>query len=212
MENSIEKIWKDGFLKGDALVAPKVNNLYNQKSQNLIDRFLRKFKLNLVIIVVVSAIVTLGGVLLGALYASIVFFALFMGLVWFSRAEMKALEEMDKGSSSYDYLKSFRNWLETITAKYKRFYRFFYPVFFIVFGIGMWRIMQHQGVVEKLLEKFDLGMWHGIPLWFALPLMVVAILFGVYSGYIYKEDLQIIYGPEIRKLDEMIADMEELRK
>jgi hypothetical protein len=31
MEKSIENIWKEGFLKNDALVAPTLNNLYNQK-------------------------------------------------------------------------------------------------------------------------------------------------------------------------------------
>ena len=31
MEKSIESIWKQGFLNSDALVAPKLNNLYNQK-------------------------------------------------------------------------------------------------------------------------------------------------------------------------------------
>ena len=28
MEKSIESIWKEGFLKSDALVAPKLNDLY----------------------------------------------------------------------------------------------------------------------------------------------------------------------------------------
>ena len=35
MDNSIETIWKKGFLNSDALIAPKLNNLYNQKSQNI---------------------------------------------------------------------------------------------------------------------------------------------------------------------------------
>jgi hypothetical protein len=30
MEKSIETIWKEGFLKNDALIAPKINNLYTQ--------------------------------------------------------------------------------------------------------------------------------------------------------------------------------------
>ena len=38
MEKSIETIWKEGFMKDDALVAPKLNDLYNQKSANIIDK------------------------------------------------------------------------------------------------------------------------------------------------------------------------------
>ena len=51
MEKSIETIWKEGFLKSDALVAPKVNDLYNQKSNHIIDKFKRMYEINLVAIV-----------------------------------------------------------------------------------------------------------------------------------------------------------------
>ena len=54
MEKSIENIWKEGFLKSDALVAPKINNLYNQKSIHIIDKFKRMFKINLIAIVAFS--------------------------------------------------------------------------------------------------------------------------------------------------------------
>ena len=44
MEKSIETIWKQGFLKSDALVAPKLNDLYNQKSTHIIDKFNNMFR------------------------------------------------------------------------------------------------------------------------------------------------------------------------
>ena len=47
MEKSIESIWKQGFLDNNAMVAPKLNNLYNQKSIHIIDKFKRMFKINL---------------------------------------------------------------------------------------------------------------------------------------------------------------------
>ena len=60
MENSIETIWKEGFLKNDALVAPKLNDLYNQKSLHLIDQLKRMFKINLMAILA-FAIAVLSG-------------------------------------------------------------------------------------------------------------------------------------------------------
>ena len=51
MEKSIETIWKEGFLKSDTLIAPKLNDLYNQKSKHVIDKFKRVFKINLIAIV-----------------------------------------------------------------------------------------------------------------------------------------------------------------
>ncbi len=56
MEKSIENIWKEGFLKNDALTAPKINNLYNQKSIHIIDKFKRMFRINLISIVVGSLV------------------------------------------------------------------------------------------------------------------------------------------------------------
>ena len=54
MEKSIESIWKEGFLKSDVLVAPKVNDIYNKKSEHIVDKFTRMFKTNLVVIVLCS--------------------------------------------------------------------------------------------------------------------------------------------------------------
>ena len=36
MKKSIETMWKQGFISEGELIAPKVNDLYNRKSQNLV--------------------------------------------------------------------------------------------------------------------------------------------------------------------------------
>jgi hypothetical protein len=46
MKKSIETIKKEGFLKSDALVAAKLNNLSNQKSIGIVDRFKGMYKTN----------------------------------------------------------------------------------------------------------------------------------------------------------------------
>ena len=48
MERSIETIWKEGFLKSDALIAPKLNDLYNQKSIGIVDKFRRMYRMNII--------------------------------------------------------------------------------------------------------------------------------------------------------------------
>jgi hypothetical protein len=40
------------FFKNDALVAPKLNNLYNQKSIDIVDKFKRMYKINRIAILV----------------------------------------------------------------------------------------------------------------------------------------------------------------
>ncbi len=57
MEKSIETIWKEGFLKDDALLAPKLNNLYNQKSMDIVDKFKRMYIVNRIAIVAFAFII-----------------------------------------------------------------------------------------------------------------------------------------------------------
>ena len=54
MEKSIEDMWKEGFLENNALVAPKVNNLYSQKSRNLIDKIKDRMNKYFMIMLVLS--------------------------------------------------------------------------------------------------------------------------------------------------------------
>ncbi len=74
MEKSIEDIWKEGFLKSDALVAPKINNLYNQKSIHVIDKFKRMFKINLIAIVAFSFIFLIVSYFVGIPLMGVIYF------------------------------------------------------------------------------------------------------------------------------------------
>ena len=68
MNNSIEKIWKEGFLSNDALIAPKINDLYNQKSKNIVDKFEVVFKWNLIGIIIYAALVLVVLTIMGIPY------------------------------------------------------------------------------------------------------------------------------------------------
>ena len=81
MEKSIETIWKEGFLKSDALVAPKLNDLYNQKSKHIIDKFKRMFKINLIAIVAGSFVVLVASFIVGIPYMGVSLFVLLNVLV-----------------------------------------------------------------------------------------------------------------------------------
>ena len=54
MEKSIESIWKEGFVNDDKLIAPKVNDLYNQKSIDHVSKFKKMYKITVIGIVVFS--------------------------------------------------------------------------------------------------------------------------------------------------------------
>ena len=74
MEKSIETIWKEGFLKGDALIAPKVNDLYSQKSIHIIDKYKRMFSINVNAIVAGSILFLVASYFIGIPITGIGFF------------------------------------------------------------------------------------------------------------------------------------------
>ena len=80
MEKSLEAIWKEGFLKNNELVVPKINNLYNQKSQNAVDKLMKIGKLNLQAIGVSAVIILIITIVAGLPYmGDITFYIAFMG-------------------------------------------------------------------------------------------------------------------------------------
>jgi hypothetical protein len=124
MEKSIENIWKEGFLKSDALVAPKINNLYSQKSIHIIDKFKRMFKINLIAIVAFSFVFLMVSFFVGIPITGIIFFVTLSVLVIINKKLLDDLEKLDMSVNSYQYLKAFNQWKNKQISINKKFSRF----------------------------------------------------------------------------------------
>ena len=213
MDKSIETIWKEGFMKDDALAAPKLNDLYKKKSMNIVDQLTRMFKINLVSILAFSAFLLVGSVFVDAFFLGASLALLLAGLVVVGKRELDRLEKIDKGVSSYQYLKAFDDWLKTTLARYARIYRVFYPVFFLTCVLGIWFSRFGELLMAKLVtHRPEIYLVDGVPVYWLLGAVCIAGLLGAFAGAIYKIDMNIVYGRVFNKLEEIIADMEELRK
>jgi len=218
MEKSIEDIWKEGFLKSDALVAPKVNNLYSQKSIHIIDKFKRMFKINLIAIVAFSFIFLIITYFNGMFITGIIFFAVLSVLVIINKRLLNDLEKIDKGASSYEYLKTFNDWIKKQVSINERFSRFMYPIIFLSIIIGWWFIDAEgiplgERLVGEVLYGFpDTFLIQGIPLIAIIVIILIVGLLALFGRRIYRWDLNIVYGRVFKKLEELMADIEELKK
>ncbi len=213
MGKSIESIWKDGFLKDDQLVVPKLNDLYNQKSIHIIDKILRMGKYNLIYLVVLAAFFLVMGVLIGATYLGLFLCILIVAHIVLALKHVKQLREIDKFVNSYQYIKSFDNWLQNSISEFMLFSRFFYPLFFLSFVIQGRFTEDGDALINVLISKVpDTTLVFGIPLFLLVAVMLFAGLLAVFGGLLYKLDLNIVYGRVLRKLKEIITDMEELRR
>ena len=217
MERSIENIWKEGFLKSDALVAPKINNLYNQKSIHIIDKFKRMFKINLIAIAVFSFVFLIISFFVGIPITGVMFFITLSILVFINKKLLNGLEKIDLGISSYQYLKVFNQWVKKQVSINEKISKFLYPIIFISMILGFWfKDAQGMPLGERLVNEVligfpDIYLVYGIPLIGIVITLLITILLGFFGGQIYKWDLNIVYGRVFRKLKELMNDIESLR-
>nr|WKN40138.1 hypothetical protein K4G66_15700 [Tunicatimonas sp. TK19036] len=212
MEKSIETIWKEGFLKHDALVAPKLNDLYNQKSSHIIDKFKRRFKINLIAIVTGSFVVLGLSFSVGIPVMGVLFFLILQVIVIVNKKQLNELKKVDKGKSSYQYLKTFDDWLKKQLSVNRRMARYCYPLFFLSIVLGFWFADNFQIIFSKIIEQHhEIYLIHGIPVVWLILVGLVAALLAIFGGRIYDLDVGVVYGRMLNKLEEMLADMDELR-
>lgn len=213
MERSIESIWKEGFLNAESLNTPRINNLYNQKSLHIVDRFKTMGKRNLYGIAIGSIIFLLISILVKIAYVGIFVALLMYYLIWIGRRQSQYLKAIHYGSSSYDYLKAFNDWLQKAIDEYGQVYRYIYPMLFIAFITGALyaRILGQESIISKIMNDPDTYLIQGLPIFWILPLALIVVLTFVFSGTLYKSDLYSIYGGIFNKLEELLKDMEELR-
>ncbi len=213
MEKSIETIWKTGFLDSNALVAPKVNDLYNRKSNHVIERFKRMFRFNLKAIVVGGILGLLGLFLLQLPITAVVMFLTLAIVYVVNQKELNGLEKIDQSVSSYQYLKAFDSWMKRQVSLNARMAQFYYPAIFLGMALGLWFSVHGPRLFEKLGGSPE-GAWllNGIPAVMLIPILLVAGLLGVFGGRLYRMELDAFYGRVLKKLEELLVDMETLRK
>jgi hypothetical protein len=211
MEKSIELIWKKGFLDKNALVAPKLNNLYNQKSIHIIDKFKRRFRINLNALVVFSFFLLVVSFLVKLPVMGVLMFVLFNVLVIVNKRLLNALEKIDKNVNSYHYLKSFDAWMQEQIAINIKMSRYIYPFIFIAMVSGFWFSSAFRETLNRVFGGFQPYMVYGIPVYWMLAMLVIVTVLAIFGGRIYKWDLNLVYGGILKKLAELIKDMEDLR-
>ena len=130
---------------------------------------------------------------------------------------MNDLESIDKSASSYEYLKSFNQWIKKQVAVNKRISTFLYPIIFVSLILGFW-FEKTEGIPlkERLIRDIIIGfpdtyLIYGIPLIAIIILFLILGLLAFFGGRIYLWDVNIIYGRVFRKLEELMVDIESLR-
>ena len=218
MEKSIESIWKEGFVNDDKLIAPKVNDLYNQKSIDIVSKFKRMYKINVIGIVLFSFIILPFTYFFKMPYMGIMMFFLFNTIIIVNRKIIYALNKIDNSLNSYEYLISFENWTDDLINLNIKLSRFLYPYVFLAMFFGFWCGEIGGDIPGDIVIKGFVSEFPNTPLVFGFPLVFIAIMLSIMlflalvGGRIGEWDFNLGYGRIMRRLKTMIKDMEELRQ
>jgi membrane protease YdiL (CAAX protease family) len=213
MKKSIELIWKEGFLANNALVAPKVNDLYNKKSKHITDKLIRMMKINVYAIIVFAIATFIVYYLQGSPVIGAFNFVLFVGVLILAWKNWSTMKKPDSSVSSYEYLFSFNKWLKDSLSDNAKIMRFTYPLFFFVAMVSLWSSLDNSPIMsEYLINNPETYLINGIPLVWMLGVIAVAIIMAFFGEKIYRWDVNMVYGRVFKKLDHLLKDMEELKK
>ena len=211
MRKTIEATWREGFLNPEALVAPKVNNLYTRKSTHIVERIQRLLHINQIAIVIGSVILSAGLSAAGLPYTGAIMCVSWSGLVLVRRLVIAKFVAPDSSLDSYHYLKAFQTWLKNRMARSRSLQRHLYPITFIAIAIGMVASKGGQQFIHIIIEH-NPGIWliRGVPVPIIAVVAVMTIVLELLGGVIFDFDVRV-YRPIFKKLDEMVREMEELR-
>jgi hypothetical protein len=102
--------------------------------------------------------------------------------------------------------------LKDRTARSKRLQRHIYAVTFIALAIGIGASASGQRLIRLIVESSpDVRLVNGVPLVLIVCVVVMAVVVELLGGVIFDFDVNTAYRRVFRKLDEMVAEMEELR-
>ena len=138
MKDSIEDIWRKGFIEKNDLTPPEINNLYTKKSNHIIDKFKRMFKINLIALFTFSIGMLIYLIVDGREIIGIIMFLLFNIYVAVGKQQLDLLNNINKNQDSYHFINEFDRWLKDTISFNTKIARIFYPLTFLATVALVW--------------------------------------------------------------------------
>ncbi len=130
---------------------------------------------------------------------------------------MKKLKAINTGDTSYQYLNSFNEFIKDLISVNEKLSRFLYPYVFIAVILGFWfgdiggNIPGKEFVSKLIVDYPDMQLVLGLPLIGIFGATFIIFILALFGGLIGTWDINLVYSGVIKKLEELIGDMEELR-
>lgn len=212
MKKSIEDIWKEGFLDNDALIVPKVNDLYNRKSVHVVEQAKRSIRIYMTVWVVVAVFILGLTLIKNFPIVGISFCVVAAVVVVINRRLAEGATKLNNTSSSLDYLNEFNAWMKHYISTNAKMGKYVNSGAFFFLILGIWCSEKGPKFGEKFFSYFD--HWYslnGVPVIALLPILIITFLLWCFGEQIFKLDAWVYFGRVLNKLEEIQSDMKELK-
>ncbi len=216
MEKSIEHIWKEEFTNDTSFSIPEITDISSLKSIYFVDQFKKTYKTNIVLLVGTAVIILFAFILGDVPFIGLMMFSLFSGLAILGYRELSKLQQLNPGTTNYEFLKAFDTWLKNLLRKFSIVYRILVPLLFIGFALAILQTnffvpFLGKTLLERLVGDATPALMAGIPVWWVAGILLIAVALSYFSTRFFKMEMRSIYGELIEKLDRSLAELEELR-
>lgn len=204
MDKSIEKRWNEAFLDEQSLIAPKINDIYNQKSKSVINKIRRTYEFDNKGLLPMAGIVVIGGILLSETIIGAYGAFLILSLYFFNTRLLKRFTTIDVKSDNLTYLKNYRSVINSVSKATKKLFIFAIPlaivsIFALAYGVKEQSFLSNYISSEtSFIGILSVG-------------LMVAIATVMIGYFVYTISTKVLYHSLISKLDNIIKEMEELK-
>ena len=205
MEKSIEKRWNEAFINEQSLIAPKINDIYNQKSKSVINKIKRTYEFDNKGLLPMAGIVLIGGILLSEIIIGAYGAFLILCLYFFNSKLLKRFTTIDIKSDNLTYLKNYRSVINSVSNATKKLFILAIPLAIVsIFAFAY--TVKEQSFLSKYISS-NSSFLDIIGIGF-----IVAVVTGIIGFVVYTISTRILYHSLISKLDDIIKEMEDLKK
>jgi len=202
MDKSIEEIWSKGFQNNKSLIPPVIVDLYNKKSILTVDKLKSASKKDNWSIIPIAIITLIFFIINSKLILGLYISALMLSMFFINRKRLEFLNTINTSESCFQYLKKLQKMIKNNVKFYTRLLGIGLPLFAY---IGLCIFISGSNQYEYILETYSLK-----------KLLTTSIILLTTFSFIgigcYRLTNYLIYGRLIKKIDEMIDELDLLKK
>jgi hypothetical protein len=202
MDKSIEELWSKGFQDEKYLIPPVIDDLYTKKSILTVDKLKSVSKKDNWSLIPLSIITLIFFIIKSKLLFGLYVSSLMLSLFFLNRKKLKILNTINTSKSCFQYLGKLQEMIKNNIKFTTRLLGIALPFFGYV---GLCIFIFESNMKNFILETYSLKQLLINSVIILMSLSVIGIISFRLTNY-------LIYGRLITKIDEMIDELDLLKK